>query len=351
MLDVGMLRGGAIEVNHAQNMLACQDRRADHGAYSDVLDAAPVVKALVPDGVGAEHALVRLDHVVDDAARGADRVAGGLGPYLAAAKAYDRRQQLVALLVADEDDAAVCGHLLEHDVHHALQELVGCQQAPDHVGQLADGLPGLDGVSGVGSHRHDAVVGRGNARDDRAVHGDVVGLEQDQIGRNVGSRELLDRIVPGVHQQRAPDLNLVSVFEPNRLPYAIAVDAGAVGAVEVPQDPGAVLGSELGVAARHGLIGQRCLVATAPQQDDLVADLDRAALVGALEDIQGSHGALRALPPAAWRGAPERFGGSWGGHASPVAAGARIPQQRTRETVVLLLCLALALFFLHRRLA
>ena len=186
------------------------------------------------------------------------------------AEAHDFRHKIVGLLVAHEDDAALDLHLAEDDVHDALEKLVRWQQAADHLRQLPHHVPGLDGVSGLGRGQHDAVIVRWDAGHYSGIQRQAAGIERDQVARDRAARKLLHGLVAGVGQERAAQADLIAVLEARRLRDAHAVDVRAVRAIQVDEHPTAIGDAQLGMPPANRLIGERKLIAAAPDDGDVV---------------------------------------------------------------------------------
>ena len=107
----------------------------------------------------------------------------------------------------------------------------------------------------------------------------VAHIQRDQVVWDSAARQPLDRFIAGVDQQRASHADLVAVLELIRGCDAHAVDVGAVGAVEIPDGPGAVVRGQFGVPTADGAVGERNLIAPASENDDFVGGLERSAFV------------------------------------------------------------------------
>src|SRR6185295_7813732 len=110
------------------------------------------------------------------------------------------------------------------------------------------------------------------------------------------------------NEERAAGANLIAVLEANRPLDALAVEVGAVGALEVFENPAASHRLDLRMPSRHGVVGQGHDGAGPPEQGGFIdGRLISAPLVRPLQDRQRWHANTPTVAPVA-SGVIYRFG-------------------------------------------
>ena len=127
LLDQLLGRGGGVDVDRAHHVVAALHGHADRLAHAHLHDAAAGVPAVVLPGVAGQHALVPLDHVVENRLADGDPLVGAD----ALARAADLRLKRLAGRVHQHDAAAVGLDPLEDQLHDPLQQLVDVQRVAD----------------------------------------------------------------------------------------------------------------------------------------------------------------------------------------------------------------------------
>ena len=261
----------------------------------EALDAVAAGEARVVHGVAGEDAFAFGEGVLEDGAgdvdvRGLGVVEDGL------AVLDDDGCWRAATIIGDEEDAAALrGELGEDEVHHAAKHVVAFGDAcGEECGEAVDDAEVVRrGGAGLGLGEDDRVV-VGAGEEEARGHDAGEGLFDGGV-HDLGADDADDVGVCGFggtedHEGLA-DADLIARAQARAIFEADAVNVGAVLTFEVADVPDAVVGRELGVAARDGVVGHGERFAGAADELGLmIGELELASFVGALEHGEYEHG-------------------------------------------------------------
>lgn len=192
-------------------------------------------------------------------------------------RAHDLGNQF-ALFPDQENDPPIGFDVLEDQVHDHFHHLVDAEAAAEGGAELVEDFEvGHRDGSRFGNGEDHGIVGGGDGVHDGAVHAGFGAGEGDVTAAGAG-----DAGLGAEDHEGSADANLVSELQGIAVVDAGPVDVAAVGAAHVFQDPFALIGEELGMAAAHRVVGDGKLAALAADQHGGVGELESASLVGAL---------------------------------------------------------------------
>ena len=203
-----------------------------------------VREATVGHGVGAQDAVFRVEYVVDDFSRSENL--RFTSPF-ARAVSNDVRTQFLRALVVHQQYEVVCDHMVENKVRHPLEKRLHGIDRTDCLSDFVHEVPRGDGVGRFRWLEDDAVCGCVDRGEDGRSALAAGHVEVDQIADRLRTAEALDVFLAAEDQECAADFDLIAVLKSCRRDHALAVEVGAVGALQVFENPRAVAGANFRV--------------------------------------------------------------------------------------------------------